>query len=219
MKKEGKYCSFDFSAKPDREKFAQNVVEYFDRKVQEVFNTLGVPLPGTKAQIKFSGTSGAMYITPNCFELNYNIQDNDLGAIIHECLHYTQQLPQTFYDKNVRVIEGVADYYRITLSDDKQGDYFNNDKRNLVEKFDTNELYNSGSEFIAYLRKKANDKDFIKQLADKINSKDQKQLDDFFKNKFGKGYDTLIIEYSKNRTQEIGKNPKDISRFDFFTNL
>lgn len=216
---EGRYCRFDESRRPDRAVFAERAVAYTDRKVPALFELLDLAIPADRLLIHFAPIGGGMFITPNRLQLGDNHNDNDLGCVIHECVHWSQQPNQAVYNSRQRVFEGVADYYRIVLSDDRQGDFWNNGKRHLVANFNANDLYDSGSEFVAYLRRLSGDRQFVRALNNALRTNRVQQIDQFFQDRFGRSFDQLQANYPNERVRVVGDRPHEISRYAFFTDM
>jgi len=215
----GTHCQFDESRQPERKDFAETVVEYTDRKVPALFGLLGLPIPAAKVLIRFAPISGGQFVHPNVVELGNNHQPNDLGCIIHECVHWAQQPDLGVYGVYKPVFEGVADYYRIVLSDDRQGDYISDGKRNLVPAFSPDEVYDSGSEFIAHLRRRSGNEQFVRELNNALRTNDIATIDQFFNGCFGRSFGVLLADYPSQRKAAVGDRPCEVSRFDFFTEL
>lgn len=214
---EGRYCQFDGSRRPARQAFITSVVEYADRKIPELFDALEMPVPFQKVRIQFSPNPGGWFTRPNSLYLYDNHLDNDLGCVIHECVHWAQQADDAVYRARIKIFEGVADYYRIVLSDDKQGDYFDSSKSTLVPVFDTSDLYNSGSEFIAYLRRISGNPNFVRDLNSTLCTNCTTKIDDFFLLRFSRDFDRLHADYPSQRDGILGGQPQSISRYQYFT--
>ncbi len=217
MPVEGTSCVFDFALAPAREAFAQSVVEYVDRKVPELFGALNLPIPGDRLQIRFAAISGGRYIPPNIVELGINHLPNDLGCLIHESVHWAQLPGLVLYTGLSHIFEGVADYYRIVLSDDHEGDFFNDGKKHLVQNFLINDPYDSASEFVAHLRRVSAEPNFVRLLNGVLRSGQAATVDAFFQDKFGQGYFDMLAAYPRNRAAAVGNHPETVNRYGFFT--
>lgn len=217
----GVYCEFDFSRMQDRAGFVQQAVGYVDRQVPRLFDTLGVPIPLEKVQLRFEEIKegGGYFTPPRSIAVDDNLKDNDLGCFTHECVHWVQQSGGAAYHDRQKIFEGVADYYRIVLSENHRGDYFNDGKRNLVAHFSLTDLYDSGSEFIAYLRRASGNPQFVKELNDCLRTNDIAAIDRFFPDHCGDNFDRLHVEYQRNRETFVGDRPQDVNRYGYFTEM
>jgi len=216
---DGTHCQFDETRRSERGDFVSSVVKYTDRKAPALFELLGLPMPAERVLIRFAPFRGGRFTRPSLLELGDDHRADDLGCVIHECVHWAQQADPVVYNSKMRIFEGVADYYRIVLSDDRQGDYINNGKRTLVSMFNFNDLYDSGSEFIAYLRRRSGNMQFVKELNDALRTNSISTIDQFFRDRFGKSFDELLADYPKQRQATVGSRPSEVSRFEFFTDM
>lgn len=199
--------------------FAADVVAYTDRKIPALLNLVGLALAEERVLIRFAPISGGQFISPNILELGDEHRRDDLGCVIHECVHWAQQPDPAVYKTHGRIFEGVADYYRIVLSDDQQGDYFNDGKRTLVAAFRAEDPYDSGSEFIAHLRRRSGNPQFVKELNDALRTNDISTIDRFFVDRFNSGFHKLLMEYPNQREAAVGSQPTHVNRLNFFTNM
>ena len=218
----GENCDFDFSNNPVREKDALFFLQYADTKLPAVFNALSVE--PYRVTLRFGDRGGGAFIQPSTIELGLEHPTNDCGCIIHESVHAAQHQSAnngrsglSLYSTQTHAFEGIADYYRITLSNDRSGDYFNDDKRNLVQNFRTDELYNCASEFIAHLRIRSGQDSFVVKLNNALRSGDVMQFVNLFATTFSLSYDQLLREYELNRNEIVGGEPGHVNRFEYFT--
>lgn len=219
---EGTYCTFDTSACEERAKYAKELVAYGDGKIPQLFETLGFDRGDNKVNMFFGGENQHGYLGNWSVQIAKNIPENDWGTVIHEAVHITQEPGvQVLYfaqPKFKLLYEGVADYYRVLLSSDRQGDHHDDSKRSLHACFSLapEHIYESGPEFVAYLRHCSKDPTFPKALNDNLRTGDPDAIDEFLRDRVGFKYDTLLAGYPNARARDI-KRPIRTNRFDFFT--
>jgi hypothetical protein len=219
----GIFCSFDYTQEAHRKAFAKSAVDYVDAVIPIIFNKMGLALPNEHLEINIiDGTPYPMFCHDGIkreIKINKGFDEEDLGMFIHECVHWTQLTNDVFYKANEFICEGIADYFRVILSLDKKGDcgQFNDSKKCLVKNLSKAVIYDSASEYIAYLRIKSNNNQIIQLLNDAIRSNNQQNIDDFFINYFQMSHNELYYEYKSERTKYAGKKPQQTLRFEYFT--
>lgn len=226
MQIEGKHCYFDYSLYPERKELAEKAVEYIDKRAMPMlYEMLDLPVPEKKLKVFFKDQieCSLCFVWP-ADEIQIKqgeFKDNDLGALIHECVHRTQYTSDANAVRAREIIfEAVADYYRIVLSEDRKGDHYNDDKLNLVKIFDKEEPWNSVSEFLAYLRRLSGNANLIKELNQALRSNNTKIIDDFFTSRFnGQDWAKLLTEYVINRGKLLTANAETINRYAYFTEM
>ena len=128
------------------------------------------------------------------------------------------QLPGLgLYTELKHIFEGVADYYRGVLSDDHQGDFYNDGKRHLEKNFRADDFYDCASEFVAHLRRTSADPNFVRRLNAALRSGQAGTVTAFFQERFGQGYYDLLAAYPQGRVAAVGAHPETVDRFEFFT--
>lgn len=223
MIKDGTYCSFDFSEEPAKQNFADLSIKYVDDLVPILFGKLNQAVPAERLEIKIKrGTPYPKFIhaSPDKREILIpeGFDTEDLGTFIHECVHWTQLPIEPFQTDNQFLIEGIADYYRIILSKDHQGDcgLGNNRKKYLISVFQKDDNYDSASEYIAFLRLLSKDENLIPSLNDLIRASNSNGIIKFFNNHFNKPHDELLECYVSIRPSVVG-DPDIHTRYDFYT--
>jgi len=226
MQIDGKYCVFDYSLCPNQKDLAEKTTEYIDKRAMPMlYSTLDIPIPAKKLKVYFKNISSftACYVWPDdVIQINQNkYNDNDLGVLIHECVHRTQYTSDAnTIRQRERIYEAVADYYRIVLSQDRKGDYYNDDKLHLVKMFDKEDAWNSISEFLAYLRRLSRNANLVKELNQALQSNKIATIDCFFTSRFnGQDWNQLVKEYAKNRNGILKAKPETINRYEYFTGM
>src|SRR5438105_2790314 len=130
---EGTFCTFDTAACEEKADYAQELVEYGDKKIPIVLETLGFDRGENKVKLHFGGENQHGYIGNWTVRIARNIPPKDWGTVIHETVHIAQEPGgPAFYMTNPKyrlLYEGVADYYRVVLSDDRKGDHHNDSKK------------------------------------------------------------------------------------------
>ncbi len=222
----GKHCIFDYSLSPAQEALAKEATKYIDKRaIPFLYSTLNIPIPVNNLRVLFEdiGSYTACYVWPDdVMKINPKyFKRNDLGVLIHECVHRTQYTSDMNAVKQRETIyEAVADYYRIVLSEDKKGDYYSDEKSRLVETFDKEEQWNSLSEFVAHLRRLSRNENFVKELNDALRLNNVAFIDSFFVSRFnGQGWGKLLENYAKNRDQILKAKPETINRYQYFTEM
>jgi hypothetical protein len=112
--------------------------------------------------------------------------------------------------------EGVADYCRIALSDDQMGDYGHDGMQFLSDQFNPGDPYNSGSEFVAFLRRRSAMDTFVGELNEVLRRGNAGELMSLILRRCGREVGTLLREYTAERATVLDKKPGEIKRFSYF---
>lgn len=188
----GKYCSFDYSNYPGEFDRAEALLEYFDDKIPSVFRALMLDLPSFVINISFSGGDRVACCTQEKW-IRYGVRNSrkDFGCLIHEAVHFAQSYDEETFLNNKFIAEGMADYFRVKLSNDC---WDNPDDQSDCKhsNFDL-DCYRCGSKFLMWLEEKSKDKN----LAIKINNtlKENRFLDALFLNVFKKDLQSLLDSF------------------------
>jgi hypothetical protein len=220
---EGTHCRFDTALNEARPEFAESLVEYGDRKIPELFAILGFDPADHRVQMEYKDDPGGVYVGNWTVRFGRDHSLSDMGCLIHEVVHVAQEpgvWPLYNSDHMYRfLIEGIADYYRIALSDDRQGDYFNDSKRKLPMHFSIDSLYESGPEFIGYLRRRSGDPNFVRLLNDRVREGSGAGINQLCLDTFNHSISLLLETYPVTRTQHLGPAHWRIRRYPFFTGM
>jgi hypothetical protein len=220
---DGTHCRFDTALNEARGDFAEALVEYGDRKIPELFAALGFDPEGHQIQLEFGNDPGGRYVGDWTVRFGRDHAMNDMGCLIHEVVHVAQEpgvWPLYNSDHLHRfLIEGIADYYRITLSDDRQGDYFNDSKKKIHPNFSHEWLYESGPEFVAYLRRRSGNANFVRLLNDRVRANDAAGIDQLCVDTCGHSVELLLNTYPATRLHHLGPRHWFLRRYTFFTEM
>lgn len=113
----GKYCDFYYSAFSTEKTRAQQLTNYFDRKLPLIYKSLELDLPVNKIRIEFNDEKTAYDKKNELILYNVGLSENDLGCLIHEGVHFALKHERNHSELDY-LNEGIADYFRIKLSDD-----------------------------------------------------------------------------------------------------
>jgi hypothetical protein len=219
----GLYCQFRTGSSYGQEEFAKKMVAYGDQKIPQVFAALGFGMGDQKVCLEFGPYPGGMYIGDRTIKLGHQHGMNDKGCLIQEVVRIAQEPGFAFMDSQQPrtrfLYAGIAGYYRVTMSDDHQGDYPDDSKRTLSTFFSPDDHYGSGAEFVAYLRRRTSDPDFVRSLNNALKVGSLDAIEAFFRERFAATYQTVLDSYPQYRNVFLKREPWSIGRFSFFTEL
>jgi hypothetical protein len=219
---DGAISLFDTTFCPEREDLAKQLVKYGDRKIPVLFEQLAFDYGGKKVKMVFAPDGNTGYSGNWTINIAKDLKPNDHGTVTHESVHVTQDpgvFSLYFAQPQFQLLyEGVADYYRVTLSDDKQGDHFQDTKKVLKAEFSSADLYDCGPEFVAYLRHRSEDPDYIKHLNNALRTGNADTIETFLRETCGYNLAILTDSYTKFRPQRV-RRPLRTSRFEYFTDM
>jgi hypothetical protein len=118
----GKFCVFDYSLDPNQKDRAKELLDYFDRNWNPIFDFFEIKLPEFIVKAKF--TPEGTGCSNETKELSYDIHNNrnNKGCLLHEITHFAQHYDSDIYQANYHLSEGIADYIRIKFAEDKVWD-------------------------------------------------------------------------------------------------
>lgn len=166
----GKYCDFDYSNYPGESDRAKALLEYFDDKFPLVFRTFKLDFPDFRIKIFFSEGNSACCCTQEKW-IRYGIknQKKDFGCLIHEAVHFGQSYDKETYSRNRFIAEGMADYFRLKLSNDgwdNPDDQFDCEHPKVDPKCER-----CGAKFLIWLEQKSKDKSLIIKINNILKGK------------------------------------------------
>jgi len=219
---EGAICLFDTAFCPEREELAKELVKYGDSKVPALFEQLAFDNGGKKVKMVFAPNGNTGYPGNWTINIARDLNPNDFGVVTHETVHVTQDpgvVSLYFTQPQFQLpYEGIADYYRVTLSNDKQGDHFQDTKKVLKAEFSPADLYECGPEFVAHLRHRSEDPNFVMRLNDALRTGNADTIETFLRETCGYSLAILTDSYTKFRPQRV-RRPLKTSRFKYFTEM
>jgi len=190
----GKYCDFDYSAFTTQKMRAQRLTEYFDRKLPLIYKSLKLDLPVNKIRIEFNDKNTAWDSIKDVILYDVRFSEKNYGCLIHEGVHLAlKHNPNPSEAEIFYINEGIADYYRIKLSDDGW------DNPDEPEHLHNGKLFSIGcrrcmAHFIMWLEEMSWDKEFVVNLESRLR---EYSLDYCLLKVFKKSFHDLIKSYEE----------------------
>ncbi|MFH0889141.1 MAG: glycoside hydrolase family 38 C-terminal domain-containing protein [Planctomycetota bacterium] len=209
-REQGKYCVVDYSTFPDQKERAKEIAQYFDSKypeVEKILKTNRVKNYPSDVIISFTKEDmlAAKYTMNQHLDIikmnPQKVTSNNKGVLIHEGVHIAQSYAIGGNNPYWWMMEGLADYVRLKLGWDNP--------QETPSAFQGNATYKNGYQvagfFLEWLESMDAHHTFIPELNKLIKEKcaacNQKDIDDFFKDKFGKTPDELWEQYKKEKNK------------------